>query len=48
MKLTGELEGRKQYDAMQFQRAGKGPIVKTYKFDPTKQNMSAMSAKKSS
>ncbi|GLV46656.1 OXA1L mitochondrial inner membrane protein [Carabus blaptoides fortunei] len=46
MKITSELEGRKRYDEMQFQRAGKGPVVKTYKFDPTKQNASAYSAKK--
>lgn len=41
MKITSELEGRKRYDEMQFQRAGKGPVVKTYKFDPTKQAYSA-------
>lgn len=48
MKISNEIESRKRYDEMQFQRAGKGAIVKTYKFDPTKQNPTAISAKKSS
>lgn len=36
MKLTRELEGRKRLDEINFQRAGAGPLVKTYKYDPTK------------
>lgn len=33
---------------MQFQRAGRGPIVKTYKYDPTKTSLDkqAIEAKK--
>lgn len=48
MKLTKELEERRRLDELQFQRAGKGPLVKTYKYDPTKQitNPNAMNAKK--
>ncbi|XP_044262838.1 mitochondrial inner membrane protein OXA1L [Tribolium madens] len=46
IKITRELEERKRIDEMQFQKAGRGPIVKTYKYDPTKQNASAISAKK--
>lgn len=38
-------------DELQFQRAGKGPLLKTYKYDPTKQiepgsAAAAISAKK--
>lgn len=36
MKLTRELEGRKRLDEISFERAGTGPLVKTYKYDPTK------------
>ncbi|XP_044732289.1 mitochondrial inner membrane protein OXA1L-like [Chrysoperla carnea] len=36
MKIAKELEERERFDDMQFQRAGRGPIIKTYKFDPTK------------
>lgn len=36
MKITRELAERQRVDAIQFQRAGTGPLVKTYKFDPTK------------
>jgi YidC/Oxa1 family membrane protein insertase len=35
MKITKELEERQRLDELQFQRAGKGPIQKTYKYDPT-------------
>ncbi|KDR14241.1 mitochondrial inner membrane protein OXA1L [Zootermopsis nevadensis] len=35
MKITKELEDRHRYDELQFQRAGRGPIQKTYKYDPT-------------
>ncbi|XP_050517119.1 mitochondrial inner membrane protein OXA1L [Diabrotica virgifera virgifera] len=37
IKITKALEERKRLDELSFQRAGKGPIVKTYKYDPTKQ-----------
>ncbi|CAH0547405.1 unnamed protein product [Brassicogethes aeneus] len=50
MKISRELEERRRLDEIKFQRAGKGPIVKTYKYDPTKQsspsNITAMNAKK--
>lgn len=36
MKITKELEERKRVDEILFQKAGKSPIVKTYKYDPTK------------
>jgi hypothetical protein len=35
MKITRELEDRQRFDELQFQRAGKGSIQKTYKYDPT-------------
>lgn len=37
MKISKELEERRKLDELRFQRAGKGPIVKTFKYDPTKQ-----------
>lgn len=45
MKITRELEERKRLDEIVFQRAAKGAITKTYKFDPTKPRTSAMEAK---
>ena len=36
MKITKELEDRKRVDEILFQKAGKGPVLKTYKIDPTK------------
>lgn len=36
MQITQELEARHRYDEVQFQRAGVGPLQKTYHFDPTK------------
>lgn len=41
IKITKELEERTKLDEIQFQRAGKGPITKTYKYDPTKTPISA-------
>lgn len=41
MKITKQLEERRNLDEMQFRRAGKGPIAKTYKYDPTKQTLNA-------
>jgi len=37
MKITKEMEERQRLDELQFQRAGRGPIQKTYKYDPTQQ-----------
>lgn len=36
MKITNELQQRQRLDEIRFARAGKGPLVKTYKYDPTK------------
>ncbi|KAJ8714601.1 hypothetical protein PYW07_002826 [Mythimna separata] len=36
MKISKELAERQRIDEMIFTRAGKGPLQKTYKFDPTK------------
>lgn len=36
MKLSRELEGRKRLDEINFQKAGGGTLVRTYKYDPTK------------
>lgn len=41
MKITRELEERKRIDDIIFQRAAKGAIQKTYKYDPTKPRTSA-------
>ncbi|XP_058464593.1 mitochondrial inner membrane protein OXA1L [Malaya genurostris] len=35
MKITRELQERARADEIVFQKAGKGPLVKTYKYDPT-------------
>lgn len=36
MKISRELAERERIDEIQFQRAGKGALIKTYKYDPTK------------
>ncbi|XP_064466501.1 mitochondrial inner membrane protein OXA1L-like [Ornithodoros turicata] len=36
-KITRDLEDRVRADEMRFKKAGLGPIVKTYPYDPTKQ-----------
>lgn len=36
MKITRELAERERIDEIQFERAGRGALVKTYKYDPTK------------
>ncbi|KAG8235617.1 hypothetical protein J437_LFUL014875 [Ladona fulva] len=36
MKITRELEERQRFDEVQFLKAGRGPIQKTFKNDPTK------------
>jgi len=40
MKITKQLSDRERADTVQFNVAGKGPIVKTFKHDPTKQKQS--------
>ncbi|XP_055531002.1 mitochondrial inner membrane protein OXA1L [Wyeomyia smithii] len=35
MKITRELQERARIDEITFQKAGRGPLVKTYKYDPT-------------
>ncbi|KAF5288257.1 hypothetical protein FQA39_LY04025 [Lamprigera yunnana] len=46
-KITRQLEDRRRYDDLQFQRAGRGAVMKTFKYDPTKQlPPNAISAKK--
>uniref|UniRef100_A0A2M4AQI5 Putative cytochrome oxidase bioproteinsis protein oxa1 mitochondrial n=1 Tax=Anopheles triannulatus TaxID=58253 RepID=A0A2M4AQI5_9DIPT len=35
MKISRELEERARIDEIRFQKAGRGPLVKTYKHDPT-------------
>jgi len=37
MKISKQLAAREHADTVQFNSAGKGPIVKTFKYDPTKQ-----------
>ncbi|XP_067645962.1 mitochondrial inner membrane protein OXA1L isoform X2 [Eurosta solidaginis] len=36
MKITKELEDRQRLDEIRFAKAGKGPLIKTFKYDPTK------------
>jgi YidC/Oxa1 family membrane protein insertase len=36
MKISRELEERRRVDEIMFQKAAKGAVQKTYKFDPTK------------
>lgn len=44
MKISRELEERARIDEIRFQKAGKGPMVKTYKYDPTAPRPGASSA----
>lgn len=44
MKITREIEDRQRYDEISFKRAGKGPIPKTFKYDPTKVSQDAIAA----
>lgn len=46
MKITRELEERRRVDEIVFQKAAKGAIQKTYKFDPTKPRPAVIEAKK--
>lgn len=36
MQVTRELQDRQRYDEVRFAKAGTGPIVRTFKHDPTK------------
>ncbi|CAG7785148.1 unnamed protein product [Allacma fusca] len=36
MKITKQLEERERFDEQMYKRAGRAPIPKTYKYDPTK------------
>lgn len=36
MKIAREIEERHRYDEMRFKKAGTGPVVRTYRHDPTK------------
>ncbi|MPC63126.1 Mitochondrial inner membrane protein OXA1L [Portunus trituberculatus] len=36
MKIAREIEERHKYDEIRFKKAGTGPIVRTYRHDPTK------------
>lgn len=36
LKMSREIEDRRRLDQINFERAGTGPLVRTYKFDPTK------------
>lgn len=50
MKITRELEERERIDEINFSRAGKGAVKKTYKYDPTQsrppRNFGAIQVKK--
>lgn len=35
MKITREIEERQRLDEIRFAKAGKGPLIKTFKYDPT-------------
>jgi len=41
IKISREMEDRSRYDEVSFKRAGRGPIPKTYKYDPTKTSIPA-------
>nr|CAD7430370.1 unnamed protein product [Timema monikensis] len=45
LKITKELEERQRVDEIKFQRAGRGPIQKTYKYDPTQPTSSTVAGK---
>lgn len=50
MRITRELEERERIDEINFSRAGKGAVKKTYKYDPTQtrppRNIGAIQVKK--
>ncbi|XP_071531999.1 mitochondrial inner membrane protein OXA1L isoform X2 [Panulirus ornatus] len=41
MQITREIADRERYDEMRFKKSGAGPIVRTYKHDPTKRVIQA-------
>ncbi|EDW05095.1 GH23226 [Drosophila grimshawi] len=41
MKISKEIEERQRLDEIRFAKAGKGPLVKTFKYDPTKPQTAA-------
>ncbi|XP_068232891.1 mitochondrial inner membrane protein OXA1L isoform X2 [Palaemon carinicauda] len=45
MKVTRELEERERYDEMRFKKAGAGPVVRTFKHNPTKKRVINIQAK---
>lgn len=36
MQVTREIQDRQRYDEVRFAKAGTGPVVRTFKYDPTK------------
>ncbi|XP_076470858.1 mitochondrial inner membrane protein OXA1L-like [Babylonia areolata] len=46
-KLAQQMEERQRLDALQFKKAGQGPIKKTYSYDPTKVKAQVSSKSKS-
>ena len=45
-KIVQEIEERQRVDEIAFKKAGSGPLIKTYKYNPTKQkNIIAVKAK---
>lgn len=48
MQISREIADRQRYDEMRFKKAGAGPVVRTYKYDPTKKpiNIQAKSTDK--
>ncbi|XP_018017967.1 mitochondrial inner membrane protein OXA1L isoform X3 [Hyalella azteca] len=36
LKVTREVQDRLRYDEIRFEKAGTGPVVRTFKYDPTK------------
>lgn len=47
-KITREIAERGQLDEMQFNKAGRAALVKTYKFNPTLQRAQSTDTKSSS
>lgn len=39
MKLAREMTDRQQLDRIQFNKAGRGPIEKTYAYNPIKEHL---------
>ncbi|XP_076670372.1 OXA1L mitochondrial inner membrane protein isoform X2 [Andrena cerasifolii] len=44
VKISKKLQDKKYADSMQFNRAGKGPLQKTFRYDPTKNQRTAATA----